>query len=663
MLSMLICCALVESAITKGNHSILISSCIAGVDESFVFIKQEQDRFHSQFAIYDDRDSGNEHFFPSGWMGDIVPSSWMTADQKRKLAREVIDSNCSNVSLVGTTCIKFSYPSWLDGDGWAGISWEYPDSREFPGSQPLGPGYDLSRYKKPGETVLLKLSARGTKGGEFAEFSFREVVGKKEIETLSRKEILSERWKEYSIDLSNCALANVTGGLAVVIKKSGKQPAVIYVDDVRIEFGPKGKKCRLNEPHFVRSYVPTKSGEPDVYFRSACFSYDNSLMVLAFCARGLPDDMRRARLICDAFVEVQDRDGFVDRFGRSCRDGRIRNGYSCGDIIDSLRGDVPRLPGWWDGGKGMWFQESYCAGTDSGNMAWVVIALLEFWEKAGRPSTPPYLMAAKRMCEWIHRNTYSTSGLGGYRGGVDQVEKDSDHPDGQKWNPWKSCEHNIDIFVAFERLSRALGDPIWHDRAQHARQFVWRMIDPTDAHLWTGTELDGSTINRRVKPLDANPWALLAFEDTMTFGRSVDAAAKNCLVTVRSAHGDIQGYDFKYNDFKFENAASKDIQDVDEHGIWWEGTAQMQLAFRMLAQKQQADECLRWLRQHSSSTTHKGAVMAAATTKDGLATGFERMDKNKTKWIYWSRPHAGGATCWYIFAELGWNPYWGKPIR
>jgi hypothetical protein len=106
-----------------------------------------------------------------------------------------------------------------------------------------------------------------------------------------------------------------------------------------------------------------------------------------------------------------------------------------------------------------------------------------------------------------------------------------------------------------------------------------------------------------------------------------------------------------------------DPTNVDEHGIWWEGTAEMQLAFRMLGKKSQAEKTLEWLRRHANESQEKGAVLATTTVGDGLITGFRRQDANKTLWVYWNRPHVGGATCWYIFAELGWNPYWGGPVK
>jgi hypothetical protein len=344
-------------------------------------------------------------------------------------------------------------------------------------------------------------------------------------------------------------------------------------------------------------------------------------------------------LIADAFIQVQDADPY--------KDGRIRNGYSCGELLlaqpnQSPNCLQPRLPGFWNNARNSWSQDEYCAGTDCGNMAWVGIALLDFCEKNGENRESIYFQALARICQWIYNYTYCTGGLGGYRGGVSQVEKSPEYPDGQAWIPWKSCEHNIDIFVLFSRFARLSREEVWAQRANHAKEFVVNMRDPEDQHLFTGT-LPDDTINKSVRPLDVNPWALMAFEDPAVFGPSVISAATHSALSVPVRGATATGFDF--ND------------DLD--GIWWEGTAQMALAFRMLVDVKRSEELLQSIRMFGGSPSYPGAIMAA--TKDGLTTGFLRPDK--TPWLYWARPHIGGATCWYIFSELKWNPYWGKPLE
>jgi hypothetical protein len=83
----------------------------------------------------------------------------------------------------------------------------------------------------------------------------------------------------------------------------------------------------------------------------------------------------------------------------------------------------------------------------------------------------------------------------------------------------------------------------------------------------------------------------------------------------------------------------------------------MQVALRLLGERDQARAVLDALRAGAAGVEPRGAMYASS--KDYLTTGF---NKDWGPWVYYRRPHVG-ATCWYIFAELGWNPYWAKPIR
>ena len=121
--------------------------------------------------------------------------------------------------------------------------------------------------------------------------------------------------------------------------------------------------------------------------------------------------------------------------------------------------------------------------------------------------------------------------------------------------------------------------------------------------------------------------------------------------------------DFENQDFSISDTTTADglvtgfdfNSDLD--GIWWEGTAQMALAFKFLDQETRAAVICQSMRKHSGSITHPGAVMAVSI--EPLTTGFQRMSGED--WVYWRRAHVG-ATCWYLFAEDGWNPYWGEPL-
>lgn len=661
------CCGRCQAGATALWLAVLAGGCGPGASfaapvtlaEAFERLNFEQDRYHRFFTVFDDRDSGAENFHPSGCSGDFQPLT------RTELAA-VIDTGFAGEGCGGTTCVRLTYPPSLPaGQGWAGISWD------FPKQTPQDAGLDLRRYQTAGEPVELRFRAKAGQLGE-ATFAFSCLdAGGKTVDTTRRLTVWPE-WRDYVLDVSHLPLRDVVSGMAVFTQAPKDGAAkTLYLDEARIVFGKTGTSRRLNEPHFTRSYIPEKPGEPDRSFRNSCFSYDNALMILAYCARGGKDDLRRAGIIADAFVNVQKADSF--------QDGRIRNGYACGELFSPMPAaggrPAPRLPGFWCDASQTWIQDSYCAGTDSGNMAWVGLALVEMCDKTGAGRRSPYFPAARLICDWIFSHARSTTAQGGYCGGVDLVPPGAQAPDGQAWARWKSCEHNIDIDVLFRRFAALSEEPVWLERAEHARGFVLKMRDPVEKILRTGT-LPDDAVNPKVRPLDVNPWALMAFEDAQTFGPAVDAIAARNGVVVTVGGAEAAGHDFNN----------------DHDGIWWEGVAQMVLAHRMLGQPKPAGRALASLRKFGGSSSSPGALVAAlldpaapgaaadvpveakpacpppkppgeeapADKERGLTTGFDRPDGSP--WVYWARPHAGGATCWYIFAELNWNPYWGKRL-
>jgi len=111
-------------------------------------------------------------------------------------------------------------------------------------------------------------------------------------------------------------------------------------------------------PVFLVSYPNEKSGP----LQDAAFLYDNAVAAIALVACG---NARRAARIGDAILAALDRD-------RYWHDGRLRNGYLAGPV-----GPEPlKLAGWWDAKQNMWVEDRYQVGSDNGNMAWAMLALL-----------------------------------------------------------------------------------------------------------------------------------------------------------------------------------------------------------------------------------------------------------------------------------------------
>ena len=283
-------------------------------------------------------------------------------------------------------------------------------------------------------------------------------------------------------------------------------------------------------------------------------------------------------------------------------------------------------------------EDSYFASLDAGNMAWAMLALLAYHEIAGAEPDTPHLRAAIELGEWVIRNCDYGDGIG-YTGGFNGFEPEPEAA------CYKSTEHNIDLYAAFEHLHLLTGNVVWHDRALRALRFVESMWDEKDGKFWTGTTPTGTT-NDRVIPLDIQPWAVLSLGDELSPDRQTRALAY-VETYMRMNDG---GYDYGRR-----ACTSSGTHCSDKKGVWYEGTAQMAAAYYA---RGEADKVVRILHTLRAAQNEKGAL-AASNQEDGLVTGFQHGDECIR---YFRRPHAG-ATAWFILAEKGANPYWMRRRR
>ena len=230
----------------------------------------------------------------------------------------------------------------------------------------------------------------------------------------------------------------------------------------------------------------------DTVIKNVAFGYDNALALLAFLARGTSEDMEKAKLIANAFVYAIKNDRYFD-------DGRLRNGYQGGDLVlfpgwkpHGKEGTV-RMPGWWDVEDHKWYEDVFAVSTHTGNVLWPMIALLNYYKKAGGDN---YREAAITLGEWVNRETKDERCDGGYTGGYQGWEETENNPDGQEKLLYKATEHNIDAYSGFMLLYEITGDIKWEERALQAKNFIETMWNEDDNHFWTGTGLDGCAINK-----------------------------------------------------------------------------------------------------------------------------------------------------------------------
>jgi len=359
----------------------------------------------------------------------------------------------------------------------------------------------------------------------------------------------------------------------------------------RVDAGPAG-------PIFLASY-PTAEPGP---LRGTAFLYDNSLAILALVGCGERD---RAERIGRAILAAQKNDRFW-------KDGRLRNAYAA-DAADH----PVKLPGWWDKTLNRWVEDRYQVGSDVGNQAWAMLALLAL-DKPGRAT--PYRAGAAKIAEWIVQ-WRDSRGAGGFTGGVIGFEPS---PEPRRW---KSTEHNTDLAAAFARLADRTGEAKWRDLSGEAEHFVEAMWDEQRNCFAAGTGDDGITLNPTLS-LDAQVWPLTALPGAaQKFGA--------VLTTIDTRLATAGGY------------AYGEARD----GMWTEGTAQAALLQSKLGNSEKSRALIAAIETQRSPD---GGYFATGT--QSLATGYGlESDPSKPR-LYFRLPHLG-AVAWAALAENGFDPF------
>lgn len=604
-----------------------------------VYLQNTADRYQHSIDVYSDADAAGNHF---AYRGEFDNNGGQGVSQVPPMDEISATAPC----FSGVTCITASFdPSQLDWGGWYFMNGILGPMDRKPtanwGTIPNA-GYDLT-----GATAL-QFWARGVNGGEVVHF-FAFGVGNtvppyepypdSSLTTLKidpGPQTLSTTWTQYQIPLNGLDIHYVLGGFAwealAKDQPSTSQPISFYVDDIQY------LKDRLTDPHLLVSYETIKSSPPndfDKVERNAAFVYDNAVAMIALIAAG---DLAHARTIADGLLYAQANDRFFT-------DGRVRNAYQGGDImlppgwLPNNKANTVRMPGWYDPGRTTWFEDESHVSTNTGNVAWAMLALLYFYETT---SEQKYLHAVDQLGDWVIENTSDNRGSGGFTGGYDGWENGADpncasavYVNGQCKRLYKSTEHNIDLYGAFSRLDAIEKLDKWAKAAQQAKIFVLSMWDgdPTEGgKFWTGTDEGGIAAFKQVIPVDIQAWAIQALGSrSQPYWKALDY--------VESHHKTAQGYGFKQND----------NDQLCGDNTWFEGTSQVAVAYLLTGNSAKWQSILNGIHSEEWSS---GAM--PATDGQCLNTGFVLNDGQP--WEYFRRAHVG-ATAWLSLAENGVNPY------
>jgi hypothetical protein len=173
----------------------------------------------NEFIVYSDVQAQDNHYLPSGWMGDY-------SDLK-------LNSQHIATPHSGKTCIEFTYlPNKSQSRGWAGVYWQNPANNW--GTEKGG--FNLSGMSK------LTFWARGKKGGEIIK---KFIVGgiKENYPDSAFIElgpvILTDKWRQFTINLAGRDLNYISGGFGWATDlEANPEGWTFYLDDIKYEADP-----------------------------------------------------------------------------------------------------------------------------------------------------------------------------------------------------------------------------------------------------------------------------------------------------------------------------------------------------------------------------------------------------------------------------------------
>jgi hypothetical protein len=534
------------------------------IDKAFTFLYKSMDK-HRYLPVWLGEKDSDSYFSRIVVFGDRDIDYQLEADS----------------TMTKKPVVNFYYRANLaNGKAWAGISWQDQ------GDKLIGRrGINLEGRNS------FQVWARGEKGGEKIEIHIGGVestptgLPADSIQPAVKSPVitLTKKWKKYTISLKGQNLSNVVAALTVIVKR---------------RFNPSGARFYLAAPAFVglpkyrliQSYpFLEKRRHPHLY--NAAFVYDNALALIAFASRGSPSDWQRAKILADSLIYLSKHDpDFLNGLG-----SRLRDVYSPIQLIkENSQANIVDPT------------------TQTGNLAWVILALCRYYEHSGKMV---YLREAEKLADWIVRRRGNSNGYTGDAGGE------------SKSSFWKSTEHNLDIAVAFQVLARDSHKKIWAKRANIAKKFVSRMWDKKAKHFWIGTVKKGK-LNKDELAIDANLWPALAFSNY----KALPWTQAHFSLTKAG----ISGFDY----------------DTDKDSIWLEGTAYAALAYLSTNSRNGFRRYNFYLKQlvalqNKFSLKANGGVPAAYPKP--VSAGSNK---------YPSSAHLG-ATAWYIFVLERYNPFTG----
>ena len=590
-------CSYTQSPVPQKTNAVSALEELLGVNDGKIY-------------VYKDYALGWNRFVLRSWMGEngVKPPD--------------MDEYCDTEPYNGMSCVKAQIDFTVQA--WGGYAFTN-GSLASGDSEPVSSSGDVKSGACMTGAANLVFYAKGKEGGERVEFfcggmgydRFGAAVAYADsLPAISTGSvILTKDWKEYVIPLTDEDLSSIGYGFAwIAYADQNKNSSGIefYMDDIYYQFEDNRKQMLL-----APSFEPYATDTEEYIINSIAYVNDNALACIALLRAGKTE---KAQQIADALV-------FAAYHDRSFSDGRLRNGYTCGNTESypwwnsSLGDKFGLMPGFYHHQTMKWHEDFYAVSTNLSTLACGVLALSEAY--CTSPEKTEYLEAAKRIASFAL--TLEDFDHGGFFLGYDGWEE------AQSKNLRKPTMDNLEMLAALRKL---LTIPqltpeetaVYETMAQSIEAYILSQFDSAKGCFLPGA---GVAVSEDVVCLFDNALAILVLTDDC-----IDKKEKALQYIEQNLKvGDGFGY-----------------SSADLRGISWEGTGLMALVYMELDLTDKAKQITEVLETAQS----KDGLMTASDINE-LFKGLLNPHDNRRIYLY-NRKHLG-TTAIKALVDIGENPF------
>ncbi len=253
-----------------------------------------------------------------------------------------------------------------------------------------------------------------------------------------------------------------------------------------------------------------------------------------------------------------------------------------------------------------------------GPNAWLLNAINEYTYKT---KNNKYLPLAEEIANWLITLQAIDGGMmGGHHPNLHFI----------------STEHNADAYAALRNLYLLTQKPIYAQKAEEFKKWILQVAYiPEDKRFGNGKDDPNYA-------LDTSSWTVLALGKEVEQVLDIAETVAQNTQYYECTQTNVEGFDFggPYYDSPYP----------DKDAVWFEGTAQMILAYRAVGKNEKAEHFLNETKKCLTESTYHPKTFGLPYASNAGTPAYGGWQMTHT-------PLCLSSTAWYLFAKLNYNPF------